>query len=138
MCFALYLGSDNDLNVFEWNTKNPQAAVHEIKGVFASKPKHFTKKNVYSVSSSETCGCGFRQETDVNFPDLSEIESKNKNQKDLFNIVNEILDEENFVELFGCWAGGEQEIESQREIQVDELIEKDFYFNENELIKVTK
>ncbi len=77
MCFMLYLASDGELLTTVWNKKNPCVAVGKPRRV----PKHFSKRNVHYVASSEECGCGFKQEDDVKCPDLSQSESIEKIKK---------------------------------------------------------
>jgi hypothetical protein len=130
----LYLASDKIIAKTLWSKSNPNVCVTEPRTI----PKHFSKKYIYYINSTECCGCGFRQENDAFYPDFSEIESKNKNQLQLYETLYELLNGENYVELFGCWAGGEDDLEEKREIAVGELLKDEFYFMENELITVKK
>ncbi len=130
----LYLGSDKHIPLILWSEKNPNVAFNNP----VTKPKHFSKKNVYYVNSTECCGCGFRQKNDVLHPDFTEIEEKNKNQRQLYEHLSSFLSDENDIELFGCWAGSENDVTEKREINVSELLKEDFYFAENELVKVRK
>lgn len=130
----LYLGSDNLIPIDEWNQENPKVAFNDP----VMKPEHFSKANVYFVNSTECCGCGFKQKIDVQYVDLSESENKSENQSQLHKHISKFLESENFIELFGCWAGSENDLETKREVQISELIEDDFYFAENELVIVKK
>lgn len=131
----LYLGSDQHLQTVEWTEENPKVTISEIESN-QIKPKHFSKNNVSYVASMEGCGCGFRQEFDFNYPDFSEIEVKKENQNQLHKQLKELLEKEISLELFGTWAGGEEECEVKKEIKVDDLLKDDFYFAENELIVI--
>ncbi len=134
MCFMLYLASDSEIPLSLWSKTNQNVCF--TKPVI--KPPQFSKKNILYVNSTECCGCGFKQEDDVLHPDFSEIDEKIKNQCQLHKHLSNFLNEETSIELFGCWAGSENDLEKQREIQVDELLKDDFYFAENELITVVK
>ncbi len=142
MCFFLYLASANNLKTEDWKIENPQVVIDSKSDISFGKIEKFKKENIYIVSSTEGCGCGFRQKIDVEYPDYIEAVEKiekDKNQKQLFELLRKILKTEDYIELFGCWAGDEEsEIEFQREIIIDELLEKTFYFREKELIKVAK
>lgn len=128
----LYLGSDNFIPISEWNEDDPKVAFNYP----VTKPEHFSKRNVYYVNSTECCGCGFRQKIDVQYLELSESENKNDNQTQLHKHVAKFLETENFIELFGCWAGSENDLETRKEINVSELLGEDFYFAENEIVTV--
>ena len=134
MCFMLYLASARNIPLSLWSKTNPKVAFNEP----LIKPKHFSKNNIFYVNSTECCGCGFRQEVDVLHPDFSEKNEKDKNQIQLYEHILGFLNQEDFIELFGCWAGGEDNLENSREIRVIDLIDDDFYFAENELITVKK
>lgn len=140
MCFFLYLASNNELVTKEWNEENPEVVINTKNDISFGEKEKFTKKNIYFVSSLEGCGCGFRQKFDVEFPYYLEVEQKikkEKNQRQLFEVIKKILVNEYYIELFGCWDGDqESEIEFQREIKLDELSSETFYFQEKELIKV--
>ncbi|HEX8251269.1 MAG TPA: hypothetical protein VF599_24060 [Pyrinomonadaceae bacterium] len=130
----LYLASDQEIPLTLWSKENANVCIN--LPVFT--PKHFSKKHVYFVNSSECCGCGFRQEEDVSYPDFSEIESTNKNQAQLYKQLSDLLKCEDSVELFGCWAGSEEDLENRKEIRLSDFLNESFYFNENELLVVMK
>ena len=134
MCFMRDMASDNEIPTSVWNQSNPSVCFNN-NGI---KPPHFSKKNIYYVNSTDCCGCKFKQEDDALCPDFSEIEEVNKNQYQLHEHLTDFLKDETTIELFGCWAGSENDLEKRREIQVDELLKDDFYFPENELIRVYK
>ena len=142
MCFFLYLASDNKLETEEWEEKNPKVVISSKGDISFVETEKFTKENIYFVSSSEGCGCGFRQKFDVEYPDYLEIEQKvekDKNQQQLFELMQKVLKNEEYIELVGCWDGDqESEIEFRREIKLEELLEESFFFREKEFIKVTK
>lgn len=142
MCFFLYLASDKKIETEEWEEENPKVVICSKGDISFGKTEKFTKENNYYVSSSEGCGCGFRQKFDVEYPDYLEVEQKiekEKNQRQLFERLRKLLKDEDYIELFGCWDGDQElEIEFQREIIIDELLSNTFYFREKELIKVTK
>lgn len=142
MCFFLYLASDNKLETEVWKEENPKVGISSKSDISFGGEEKFKKENIYFVSSTEGCGCGFRQKFDVEYPDYIEITQKlekDKNQQQLFELIKKLLINEDSIELYGCWAGSEDsEIEFQRVIKLNELVEETFYFQEDELIKVTK
>lgn len=130
----LYLASDSKIPLVLWSQKNPQVGFN----LSTIKPQVFSKKNIYFVNSTKCCGCGFRQENDLLHPDFSEIDEINKNQIQLHEYIKYFLEDEESVELFGCWAGSEDELQSKKTIRVDILTNPEFYFVENELLEVYK
>jgi hypothetical protein len=71
--------------------------------------------------------------------DPKERESKGENQKRLASHLAGCLEDEDCVELFGCWSGDEQEEPvRQREIAVHELLDENFFFIEKEHVIVKK
>ncbi len=142
MCFFLYLASANNLETKDWEIENPQVVIDSKSDISFDKTEKFKKENIFVISSTEGCGCGFRQEFDVKYPDCVEAVQKiekDKNQQQLCELLTKVLKNEDYVELFSCWADDEEsEIEFQREIILDELLEETFYFREKELIKVAK
>lgn len=139
MCFVLYMASDRDRPPVTWDDAKP--AFH----VMADDPDaervrgQFAKKNVYYLGSDNGCGCGFQRENDWLSSDPKERASKQQNQKLLAGYLAGCLNDEDGVELFGCWSGDEQETPvRRREISVSDLLGEEFFFIEKEHILVTK
>jgi len=136
----LYLASERECSTNSWDETNPRFFVAK-ENTYSIEPvkRQFSKPNVYYVGSHEGCGCGFRQTCYEMVDDQEEINQAARNQKHLFEFVSARLEDENFIELYACWAGSESEpFQSKREIIADELLKDDFYFKEDELIIVRK
>lgn len=142
MCFFLYLASNNELKTKEWNEENLEVVISSKIDISFGETEKFKKENIYFVSSTEGCGCGFRQKFDVEHLDYLEIDQKlekDKNHHQLFELIKKILVNEDYIELFGCWDGDQEtKVEFRREVKLDVLSSETFYFREKELIKVTK
>ena len=68
-----------------------------------------------------------------------ERESKRENQRRLADYLATCLEDEESIELFGCWSGDEQEAPvREREIDVADLLDERFFFIEKERIVVKK
>lgn len=139
MCFLLYMASDRNRPEIAWDAAAPRFHVRaHDPGVPRVRPR-FTKPHVVYLGSSESCGCGFRQEHDREFgPDDPERRAVTEdNQRQLHAWVRECLADEPEVELFGCWAGDEaEEAVGHRLLGVDELVSDAFVFVEGEVLTV--
>ena len=143
MCFTLYMASDNECPMSSWDKDAPAFYVERQEGTgalfYGGLDTKFSTKYWYYLGSSEGCGCGFSQADDIKYPDFTEREGIRKNQQDLFSYISKCLENETFIELYGCWAGSEtRKSYTRREIKVQEIVNEDFFFAEDELITVRK
>ena len=141
MCFVLYMASDRVRRTILWDEKQPQFHVKADDADARKTRSQFTKQNIYYIGSSDSCGCGFRREPDwvLDQGDGEEKRSKQENQRHLHAYLRECLQDEDEIELFGCWSGEEgQQADTKRAIFVDELITQEFFFDERERILVKR
>lgn len=147
MCFTLYLGSDKERPVSNWDEKYPRFYVENINSAFTGENRdesirlikqHFSKQIIYYVGSHEGCGCGFRRENYVCL-DKKTLLKTAENQRNLYEYISRCLTDEITIELYGCWAGDEAEpADLTRKLKVEELIRNDFFFDEGEFTVVEK
>lgn len=129
----LYLALDKKDLLNDWKEEDYSISITLSEQALPNLSKTFK----YYIGSDEGCGCGFKQKFDFEYPDYSEIESKEKNQRELHQLISSLVKKHKTLELFGCWAGGEESaVELIREIKADELLSNNFYFSEQELITV--
>lgn len=144
----LYLGSDKERNISFWDEENPQFFVQKLNTQYRDEQQqfdaieqvklNFSKRFIYYAGSHEGCGCGFRKEG-FWYEDSEQLSKAAENQKRLFEYINECLVDEDSIEIFACWAGNENEpTQSKRKIAVHEIMQADFYFEEDEFIVVEK
>lgn len=148
MCLALYIASDcplPDLKVREyaqdvmssptWPREAQRfhtAALNEDQEVVRT---HFDYAHVLYAGSYEGCGCGFnfgRQ-----YPDLeTDPEYFIASRESLAQLVQYVR-ESGVKEIYACW-GGDEGVSTvhQRVVPPDTLASPDFFFREQELLKI--
>jgi hypothetical protein len=139
MCYVLYMASDRDRPDVPWDEARPAFNV-KLSDPDAERARgQFTKKRMLYLGSDEGCGCGFQRENDWMSDVPKERESKRENQRRLADYLATCLEDEESIELFGCWSGDEQEAPvREREIDVADLLDERFFFIEKERIVVKK
>lgn len=143
MCFVLYMASDKPRREIPFDEKDPAFNVTaDDPGARRALP-HLSKPHVYCLGSSSYCGCDFKRDPDWVHEQRDEAERQNveQNQAALHAYLQECLADEDIVELFSCWDGREDgPVTSRRSIRLDELLSKEFFFDENkvELILVAR
>lgn len=143
MCFVLYMASNKPRREIPWDDKAPAFYVSGNDADIQKVKHQFSKAHVYYVGSSSNCGCNYRRHPEWVYDTLTTEEQKTtqENQDKLHKYLSECLDDEGEIELFGCWSGDEgTKAQNARCIQVDELLKKEFYFEDNkpELIVVKR
>ena len=67
------------------------------------------------------------------------VASCEDNQRRLHDYLIECLQDEEVIELYGCWSGDEElPTEKRRTVDVSNLVSKDFWFEEREQSIITK
>lgn len=145
MCFTLYLGSSIRLPFIEWNKDEPAVHTgnlqnHEL-GILHRLKLPFT---MY-IGSVQGCGCGFRHALrdkqawlPVVAADKEELSAEQQNHQGLWKYLTDNL-ESGSIEIYACWNGdvnGSPDWSS--EIRVEDILDRDFYFKEGWLYRVTR
>jgi hypothetical protein len=135
----LYLASENELPKAKTEIENSDIYIEKHKTLFNAMNISFNKRNIYYVGSDEGCSCGFMLEVDCKHQENSILQQKKRNQYRLFEYLNDCLETETSLELYGVYNGDEgQKVVSERNIKIKDLIDKDFFFVEKELLIVHK
>mgnify|MGYP001202638673 CR=1 FL=1 len=139
MCYSLYMASDRERPEVPWDEAKPAFYVNASDPDAERARGQFTKKKLYYLGSDEGCGCGFQRENDWMSEDPKERDAKRENQLRLASYLSSCLEDEDAIELYGCWSGGEEdEPVRTREIVVADLRDEHFFFIESERIVVKK
>lgn len=139
MCFLLYLASSKVRPAIAWDEKQPGFLVKIDDPEVEKVRSHFSRPHIHYLGSSDGCGCAFRRDPDWVFAGEEEARKQliQESQLRLYRYLSECLQDEEAVELYGCWAGDEGlPIENDRVIGVEELIDPGFYFRERERLVV--
>jgi hypothetical protein len=140
MCFVLYMASDRERPEIPWNIEARSFNVKADDADAANARGQFTKRNLYYLGSDNGCGCGYRLNplwVDEKEPD--KLREGAANQAALHRYVRSCLEEEDTIELFGCWSGDEAlPAPVYREVTVNDLVDPEFYFAERERILVRR
>lgn len=141
MCFVLYMASDRERREIAWDENDRHFHV-KANDVDAQRARsQFSKNSVHYLGSGDGCGCAFRRDPDWVFAQENEDRRHEieDNQRRLHEYLSECLVDEDEIELFGCWSGDEEiPAEKSRTILVDDLVTKEFFFEEREKIVVRK
>lgn len=137
MCYVLYMASDKIRPLIPWGETSPAFHV-KADDVDAEKTRpHFSKKYIYYLGSDEGCGCGFPREYD-NMLEPEELISIRENQRQLVSYLTSCLQDESFLELYGCWSGDEDAATTCRQsMTIDEMAGETFAFLEGQHTTVT-
>ena len=107
MCMMLYIGSDNELPLIEWQ-KGVLFAVGEIDGNDAVVKRHFKTKYHYVLGSHIGCGCGFFEdeaEAPGTEPKVDKT-GRDSSIKALVDCIGKHVSGD-YCELVSCWTGSE-------------------------------
>lgn len=145
MCFILHIASKRKATRYAWDEKNRRICVEDIHGSPEQVRRHFTLPKVAYVGSS--LGCGFRSVSFQNngWPEEWMIEHGEcdppddhvRNHQELQDLVISLIDDDGYVEVYGCWDGDEgYKAEHEEEILASRLIEEGFWFRERGLYRI--
>lgn len=143
MCFTLYLASNKELPVIQFDLQAPSFNTTFLQADEMGIQAQFSLPHILCIGSDQGCGCGFRHsffEYDEWIPVLENGDDQNKpslkNHHDLYYyLVNNQVD--SFIEIYACWNGDMADpCQSTQEINASELLSGDFYFQERGLYKI--
>jgi hypothetical protein len=107
MCKMVFIGTNLELAEIPWNENKKDFHVQRISDEFKDVARHFRTENIYSVGTSEGCGCNFVLKLgwfgnkDEEREGLNFVAQTNK----LVDLITNNASKENEVELYCCWAG---------------------------------
>jgi hypothetical protein len=135
MCFQVYLGSSRECAELPYSErwdhlfvlKHPQRSGY-LGSVGLTTPYQY---HVGVMS----CGCGLPYD----FPVGQSDEWTQKNHRELCDYISKCLENAEPIELFTSWSGDEMKpVEKHRHITLQDLQDREFYFEERELTLVYK
>jgi len=145
MCFSLFAGTTRPLPRSEWVEDGPLVNVRDLNESDAWTRAFFTKPETQYIGSDTICGCGFpsvMQDAYGNWPyymdpikDAEEIKENRKICSELCDML--ALANEDWIELYGIWAGNEgKEPLIREEIALDDIRRECFRFKEGGFYRV--
>ena len=147
MCFVLYLACGVPVPTILWDEAARKLNTHDLSEHEADVAMHFTKRFTKYVGSDQCCGCGFRNVKiqDEVWPEEDFIGSQHytgdeeqPNHEQLHKLVTSLLGQAASVQVYGCFDGEFTEpVESRASINVNRLLDVDFYFRERGFYEVT-
>jgi len=80
---------------------------------------------------------GWPEEWMIEHGECEPPEDHVKDHQELHDLVVSLIDDDGYVELFGCWDGDEQDrAEHEEEIPASRLLDKGFWFRERGLYRI--
>lgn len=123
MCMALYLGSDNELPLIEWQEGKTPICVSALStsedDSFASE--RLIKQNKYYIGAWEGCGCGFQFDYADELYDKEDNDRSKESVKSLFEYIRKnVIGAE--CEILSFWLGDhEKAITHQSNINLNDI-----------------
>ena len=145
MCFSLFAGTSRPLPRSEWILDGPLVNVRNLHESDAWTRAFFTKPEIQYIGSDTGCSCGFptvMQDGYGNWPyykdpvkDAEDIESDKNICNELCKILTQA--DEDWIELYGIWAGNEGcEPLAREEVSLDDIRRELFRFKEGGFYRV--
>ena len=128
------------VRLIAWDKNAPALNVGPLEERDGAVVGHFRLPLVYYVGSDRQCGCGFRNASNQNgrWPeeewrsedDMSHLEAQ-PNHEQLVAFLREELQGDESVEFYGTWEGNVAgPALSDLEVEMERLLELDFYFRD--------
>ena len=131
------MASDKERPSIPWREDKPAFHVTREDPDALRARRHFHKPHLYYVGSDEGCGCGFQREHDRLSETPEERGRTRANQENLADYLRQCLEDEEEIELYGCWSGDEgEEATSERDLPLDSLLSDSFAFVESQRIRI--
>ncbi len=101
MCLAVYIASDRDLPLKEFDPAAPGFNVKPLTSHETSVRQQFSLRHVVYAGSQTSCACGFVPESD------EDVEASAQSRADLVQYLESAL-RSGPVEIFTCWEGDQE------------------------------
>lgn len=145
MCFSLFVGTSQPLPRSEWIRGGPLVNVRDLNEGDAWTGTFFTKPEIRYLGSDTGCSCGFpsvMRDAYGSWPyymdpikDAEDIENNGKICNELCELL--ALADEDWIELYGIWAGDEgREPLIREEIELSDIRREYFRFKEGGFYRV--
>jgi hypothetical protein len=134
----IYVASARPLKIISYQTARPTFAVNEFEGRhLQSVQDQFLKRYIYSMSSSQGCGCAFKAKVRGTFGE-AEYSDDTEDRRLLVQYLIDALQHQPSVELFACWNGHEAAApEHHAQVRPSDLFDSEQYFKEMQLLLVS-
>lgn len=132
MCLALYIASEAELPLIDWDKNAPAFYVRTISSHDAIVHSQFQRPHVRYLGSTEGCGCGFI----LNGAEPDKLALIQSDRQKLTDYVRAALQSDPKVQVFGCWEG-DQGMSPTRTVQLSlaDLLTYEFEMNERILVE---
>jgi hypothetical protein len=139
MCYAVYVGTSNNLELGEFIPNQTDIYLQKLseEEELSLRPK-FSKPNIYYVGADTGCSCGLVFDSD-DFDDPEEQVNKKSPMKFL-EFLNELTLHDD-IECYCCWEGDwDLPIEYFQEIDIKTIsLDKNYFgFTEREFLRFRK
>ena len=135
MCLALYLHTNDKLQVSEWSEENPKVWIQLVteendRGAFRWTDK---QDHIYYIGGYQGCGCGWSPTNEWDEPE--EIESKKKDRIELVNIFKQIDWSSSWFVI--CWEGDQgEELSNIKILTQEDILNSEFEIEELQKYKL--
>jgi hypothetical protein len=137
MCLMIYICGKHSLQLKPWHNYKPRFHVVELYDHEKKVKEYFDFPHVRKVGSKEGCGCAFNYSKPLNEEkhDTEEVIKTDEARKNLVEYIRK----NKVVQLYSC-QGGDESIKPTkfRNIKDEDILNKDFFFNNNELLTIIK
>ncbi|CAN5244912.1 hypothetical protein BH20ACI2_BH20ACI2_20070 [soil metagenome] len=110
MCYYLYLASDADLPLVEWQENDRAYNVAELEHYDVEVKKRFSKSHIVFLGAHTGCSCGFLYDSAPYDDKRDEIEDEAARES-IQKLVEYLSAQakNSSLELFACWNGDQGE-----------------------------
>jgi hypothetical protein len=136
MCLAVYLASNNPLNLVNKVEGEISFYIRDLEESENFVYQNFTKRFVYYVGSSQECSCGFLM--DGIYPDMPEFADIRETYHIFSIFLQNILKGEE-LEIYVCWGGEESEKPVKfNTLKAGDIGQTDFNFEERHFYTIER
>ena len=131
MCLAIYLASQFELPLIDWDEKNPAFYAKLTGSRDAGVKRQFRWPNIIYLGAAEGCGCGFI----LDGAEPEKLPQIRADRQKLVDYVRVALQSDPALQIFGCWEG-DQEMSPTRTVRISlkDLSTYEFEMNERILV----
>jgi hypothetical protein len=137
MCMLIFIASDHELPILQWDQDRPRFHVTELAERDEPVRSKFSKPHVYYASSHEGCGCGFQYGEYDGFEEGADLPDKKNSRRLLAEYLAVALQHKDVVELFACWDGDQPaEPDHRSRVRPADLLRERTFFQDRELLVI--